>query len=107
MRSAMIDSRQIRAARALLEWSQQELADRTRLSLTALNRVERNATDARGSTLYAIREVLHAAGIDFLERADGAIGVLLRGDAPKAHDEVSRLMKPRKSRGKSGDAGGA
>ena len=57
----MIDSRQIRAARALLAWSQQELADRTRLSLTAMNRVERNATDARGSTLFTIREVLAEA----------------------------------------------
>ena len=94
----MIDSRQIRAARALLTWSQQELADRTRLSLTAMNRVERNATDARGSTLFAIREVLGQAGIDFIERPDGSIGVLLRGDAAGAKQDASRLMKPRRGK---------
>ena len=97
----MIDSRQIRAARALLEWSQQKLATKTRLSLTAMNRVERNATDARGSTLFTIRDVLTAAGIEFIDRPDGSIGVLLRGDAPEAKDEINRLMKPRKRRSTS------
>lgn len=36
----MISARQIRAARALLGWSQQDLADRAIISVNALRRLE-------------------------------------------------------------------
>jgi predicted transcriptional regulator len=62
----MITPRQIRAARALLGWSQQQLADRAILSLNAVARLEKAKVDSRVSTLTAIKKVVTKAGIDFL-----------------------------------------
>lgn len=62
----MITPRQIRAARALLGWSQQELADRAIISLNALVRLENEKVDPRVSTVTAIETALRKAGIEFL-----------------------------------------
>lgn len=78
----MITIRQIRAARALLGWEQRELADRAGISLTSLSRIERSpAHDARMSTMEKIRATLMAAGIAFVNRDDGVIGVMMRPPA--------------------------
>ena len=63
----MITARQIRAARALLGWSQQQLADEAIVSLNALARLEKGVVDSRVSTLLAIQKGLMKAGIEFLE----------------------------------------
>ena len=74
-RSLMISGRQIRAARALLGWSQQELADRAIISGNALARLERGQVDSRFSTVERIERTLRNAGIEFLhsvgERGEG------------------------------------
>jgi predicted transcriptional regulator len=62
----MITSRQIRAARALLGWSQQQLADKAIVSLNALARLERGEVDPRISTLMAVQKALTEAGVEFL-----------------------------------------
>ena len=62
----MITSRQIRAARALLGWSQQQLADKAIVSVNALARLERGEVDPRMSTLSAVHKALMEAGIEFL-----------------------------------------
>jgi len=46
----MITARQIRAARALLGWSQQNLADKAVVSLNAVTRPERGEVDPRFSS---------------------------------------------------------
>lgn len=74
----MVSSRQIRAARALLGWSQQELADRAIVSLNAVTRLEQGITDPRVSTITAIEKALTKAGIEFLPRADKGEGVRLK-----------------------------
>ncbi len=66
----MITTRQIRAARALLGWSQQQLADKAILSLNAINRLERGHVDPRLSTLMAVHRALTKAGIEF-QSVDG------------------------------------
>jgi predicted transcriptional regulator len=66
----MITPRQIRAARALLGWSQQQLADKAIVSVNALARLERGEVDPRMSTLMAVHKALRDAGIEFLS-ADG------------------------------------
>ena len=43
----MITKRQIRAARAFLGWSQQQLADKAIISLNAVTRLERGEVDPR------------------------------------------------------------
>ena len=74
----MITPRQIRAARALLGWSQQQLADKAIVSLNAVTRLEKAKVDSRVSTLVAIEKALAKAGIDFLPAGDRGEGVRLR-----------------------------
>ena len=73
----MITPRQIRAARALLGWSQQELADRAIISLNALTRLERGQVDSRLSTLTAVETALMKGGIEFIAAAEKGEGVRL------------------------------
>lgn len=74
----MITPRQIRAARALLGWSQQQLADKAIVSLNAVTRLEKGKVDSRVSTLGAIEKALTKAGIDFLPTDQKGEGVRLR-----------------------------
>lgn len=76
--SLMITGSQIRAARALLGWSQQDLADKAVLSETAVLRLETERADTRTSTILKVRKALEGAGIEFIERSDGTVGVVLR-----------------------------
>lgn len=63
----MITSHQTRAARALLGWTQEMLADRAKVSLTALKRVESaNGLRVHESTADQVRRALEAAGIVFI-----------------------------------------
>ena len=66
----MISPRQIRAARALLGWSQQELADKAIVSVNAVLRVERSQVDPRVSTVTALQKALNKAGVEFISAAD-------------------------------------
>jgi predicted transcriptional regulator len=78
----MITPRQIRAARALLGWSQQHLADKAIVSLNAVTRLEKGKVDSRVSTMAAIEKTFIKAGIEFLPVGEKGEGVRLRN--PKA-----------------------
>jgi len=72
-------SAQLRAARALLNWSQSDLAERTELSVETIKRLERmkGTLDAtRVSTLSAITDAFAQAGVEFTN--GDAPGVKLR-----------------------------
>jgi predicted transcriptional regulator len=73
----MISARQIRAARALLGWSQQELADRAIVSTNALMRLERGKVDSRLSTLQSVERALSRGGIEFISSDAKGEGVRL------------------------------
>ncbi|CDX39596.1 Helix-turn-helix motif [Mesorhizobium plurifarium] len=73
----MVSPRQIRAARALLGWSQQELADKAIVSLNALARLESGKVDSRVSTMQAIEAALARAGVEFLSAGQKGEGVRL------------------------------
>ena len=89
----MITPRQIRAARALLDWSQQELADKAIVSLNAVTRLERGEVDPRVSTVMAVQRALTGAGIEFLtEEANRGEGVRLT----KPGNSASASRNPRK-----------
>ncbi|HOT82183.1 MAG TPA: hypothetical protein PLQ12_02625 [Candidatus Defluviicoccus seviourii] len=80
----MITARQSRAARALLSWTQETLADKARVSLTALKRLEsENGLRVYETTCDEVRRALEAAGIVFLSTDKGE-GVLL------LHDRIDR-----------------
>jgi len=68
----MVTPRQIRAARALLGWSQQQLADKAIVSVSAPARLERGEVDPRMSTLMAVYRALTEAGIEFLPASPSA-----------------------------------
>ncbi|MBP2233389.1 putative transcriptional regulator [Azospirillum agricola] len=72
----MITPRQIRAARALLGWTQETLADTALVALTALKRLESDRLEVRDTTRDAVRKALEDHGVIFLSSARG-LGVML------------------------------
>jgi transcriptional regulator with XRE-family HTH domain len=91
----MITPRQIRAARALLDWSQQNLADKAIVSLNALARLERGSVDPRASTLSAVEKALHRAGIEFIPETDRGEGVRLSKPEPTPRAAPKATAKKR------------
>ncbi len=69
-----------RAARALLNWSQQDLATRAQVARRTIADFETGNVDPHPRTLRDVAATLHAAGIDFLPPEDNVSkgGVRLR-----------------------------
>jgi len=81
----MITSRQVRAARALLGWTQEMLADEALVALTALKRLESvNDLPVREDTRHQVLKALEAAGIVFLDSQQGEGVMLVRGSPEKS-----------------------
>lgn len=79
----MITGSQIRAARALIGWTTQTLADASGVHYATLSRAEQldGVPSTRASTLAAIQAALEQAGVVFLDTGDtrdGGPGVRLR-----------------------------
>ena len=77
----MIFSNQIRAARTLLGWSQNELADAAQLGVATVRRIEGAGAELKGKadTLWKIQSALEKAGVIFLPPdQDGGMGVRLK-----------------------------
>jgi predicted transcriptional regulator len=74
----MITPEQCRAARALLDWSQQELADKAAVGIVTVRQLEAAVHEPRRSTLNVIRRALEAAGVEFIDENGGGPGVRLR-----------------------------
>jgi transcriptional regulator with XRE-family HTH domain len=72
---------QSRAARALLNWSQERLAEKASLSVTTLRNYERGATEPMANNLAAIQAALASAGIDLIDENGGGEGVRFRKPA--------------------------
>lgn len=75
-----ITGAQIRAARALLRWSAEELATRSKLGVATIRRAE--SQDGPVSMTYAnadaIRQAFEAAGVQLIPENGGGPGVRLR-----------------------------
>jgi len=73
----MITARQTRAARALLGWTQEMLADKAKVSLTALKRLESaSGLEVYESTRDEVRRAFERGGIVFLN-SDQGVGLML------------------------------
>lgn len=72
----VISPRQIKAARALLDWTQADLASATGLHFNAINKVENGLGEPRTSTLERIKIACENSGIRFR----GQRGVELKED---------------------------
>lgn len=71
---------QIRAARALIRWTAEDLAQASALAVTTIRRAEltQRQTSLTAANDLAIRRALEAAGIEFIAENGGGIGVRLR-----------------------------
>jgi transcriptional regulator with XRE-family HTH domain len=77
----MITARQSRAARALLGWTQETLADKARVSLTALKRLEsESGLEVYETTRDQVRRALEAAGVVLLSTEKGEGVLRLHGE---------------------------
>jgi transcriptional regulator with XRE-family HTH domain len=61
----MITASQCRAARGLLDWTQQELADAARVGVATVRLFESEATETRLATLAVLRHAFELAGVEF------------------------------------------
>lgn len=62
----MLDAKQIRAARALLDWTQERLSKRSGIARATIKNVESGITLPRLETAHAIQHTLEEAGVEFL-----------------------------------------
>ena len=58
-------ARQVRGARAVLGWSQTELADRIGLTQPAIHKIEQGRGDLKHSTFVALERLFMAEGVTF------------------------------------------
>ena len=79
----MLTSGQMRAARAFLGWTARELAERSNVHVTTIQRIERGNGPARANseTIWRIQGVLESAGIEF-HANDGILTVSLKPFPP-------------------------
>ncbi len=73
---------QCRAARALLNWSQDQLEASARVARKTIADFEREARQPYERTLAAMQAALEAAGVVFIEQNGGGPGVRLRQPRP-------------------------
>ena len=72
----MLECSQIRAARALLNWSQSDLARASQMANSSIKNIENENTSARKETIEQIRSAFENNGIEFLPGS----GVKLKTD---------------------------
>jgi predicted transcriptional regulator len=80
-----VSIRQIKAARALLDWSQEQLALAAAVSVPTIKRLEAQdgTLGGRTETGAKIEAALEKAGIEFIDENGGGLGVRLRKRARK------------------------
>jgi transcriptional regulator with XRE-family HTH domain len=80
----LITSAQIRAARALLDWSRQILSERSGIGISALMRLESADGIPSGNikTFESVQKAFEQAGIEFIGTPDDGPGVRLKKSSP-------------------------
>ena len=76
----MLTSAQIRAARGLLRWSAQDLAEASALGVNTIRRAEvaESQIALTAANNLAVRNALEAAGVEFIDENGGGPGVRLK-----------------------------
>ena len=72
-------ARMIRGARAVLGWSQSELAGRAGLSQPSIHRIEQGTIDLRRSTLVTLEKLFVIAGVTFETIGEGTFKIVVKG----------------------------
>jgi transcriptional regulator with XRE-family HTH domain len=75
-----LTSAQIRAARSLIRWSADDLAERASLSVATIRRAELtdDETSMTAANDLAVRRALESAGVEFIDENGGGPGVRLK-----------------------------
>ena len=68
----------LRVARAVLGWSQGELAARSGLTQRAVHKLEQGETEPRRTTVYAVETIWREEGLAFEDNGDGGFRVSVR-----------------------------
>ena len=74
----MITSAQCRAARGLLDWTQQQLAEEARVGVVTVRQLEAGVVTPRRATLEVVQRAFEMAGVEFINENGGGLGVRLR-----------------------------
>lgn len=74
----MITGQQCRMARAALDWSVKDLAERARVGEATIRRFERDRAETIYATAKAIQSALEAGGIIFIEPNEEGPGVRIK-----------------------------
>ncbi|MEI9422218.1 helix-turn-helix transcriptional regulator [Mesorhizobium sp. Cs1299R1N1] len=69
---------QLRAARGLIGWSQQDLAEKAEVGRATIADFEAGKRAPYATTLGRLQETLIAAGVEFIPENGGGAGVRLR-----------------------------
>jgi transcriptional regulator with XRE-family HTH domain len=67
MEVIMLTGEQVRAARAMLDWEQSELAERANISVKTVKRMEATSGHIDARSIYSVKTALERAGIEFLD----------------------------------------
>jgi DNA-binding Xre family transcriptional regulator len=80
MQKALITTPQIRAARALLRWSANDLSDKSGVGISTIKRLEvmDGVPAINISTMVAIQRALENAGVEFVGSPEDSPGVRLK-----------------------------
>lgn len=71
----LLGSAQIRASRALLNWTGPELAERSGVSFSTVRRMEQCSTAVRADSLVRVQATFESAGIAFITDEDGQLAM--------------------------------
>ncbi len=84
------DSRQLRAARALLGWGQPKLSKAAKVAIGTIRRMESfdGAIQSHTGTLMRVQAALEKAGVEFLD--DDRPGVRLKAPDAPTHRKTRR-----------------
>jgi transcriptional regulator with XRE-family HTH domain len=69
---------QCRAARGLLAWTQEDLAERAAVGIVTIRNLETERGSPRKATAAVIQRALEVAGVEFIDENGGGPGVRLR-----------------------------
>jgi transcriptional regulator with XRE-family HTH domain len=91
----MITSAQCRAARGLLGWTQQDLADRAHVGVVTIRQFELGATVPRYATLDVVKRALEQGGALFIDENGEGPGVRLRKTPLHPGAMVPQISSPK------------
>jgi predicted transcriptional regulator len=85
--NGMISPEQCRGARALLDWSQEYLAEKAGVGVVTIRQLEAGVHEPRRATLDVIKRAFETAGVDFISENGGGPGVRLRTPKNRRHEQ--------------------